>query len=74
MIEKAPRVRRDYLWAHKEILAGRKVMRFEARWFIQLVEGRMCTYRIDGADNRVFTGITSLTSGDLMALDWVAYE
>jgi hypothetical protein len=49
-------------------------MRFEARWFIQLVEGRMCTYRIDGADNRVFTGITSLTSGDLMALDWVAYE
>jgi hypothetical protein len=49
-------------------------MRFEARWFIQMVEGRMCTYRIDGAENRVFTGITSLTSGDLMALDWVAYE
>ena len=74
MTDYSLRVRRDYPWAHREILAGRKVMRFEARWFIQMVEGRMCTYRIDGAENRVFTGITSLTSGDLMALDWVAYE
>jgi hypothetical protein len=74
MTDKTPRVRRDYLWAHKEILAGGKVMRFEARWFIQLVDGRMCTYRIDGASNRVFAGITTLSSADLMALDWVSYE
>ena len=74
MTDKTPRTRRDYLWAHQEILAGRKVMRFEARWFVQMVENRMCTYRIDGGNNRVFIGITTLNSADLMALDWVSYE
>ena len=74
MIEKAPRVRRDYLWAHAEILAGGKVTRFEARWFIRLTENRMCTYRIDGAGNPVFVGLTTLSGADLMARDWVSYE
>jgi hypothetical protein len=49
-------------------------MRFEARWFVQMVDKRMCTYRIDGGNNRVFIGITTLNSADLMALDWVTYE
>jgi hypothetical protein len=65
--------RMDYLWAHAELLKGNAVMRFEARWFLQMVKGSIVRFRIDGADNRVCVGLATLTSGDLLAKDWTEY-
>lgn len=54
--------------------AGKPVRRIGARWFIQMVDKRLITYRLDGANNRVFDGITTLTSADILANDWEIAE
>lgn len=53
---------------------GQPVRRIGARWFIQMVDKRLITYRLDGANNRVFDGITTLTSADILANDWEIVE
>lgn len=66
--------KQSFMWAYEQLMKGNPVTRFEARWFLQLVNKAVCHYRIDGAGNRVFVGHATLTSGDLLATDWTDYE
>lgn len=49
-------------------------MRFEARWFLRVVEKSIIRYRVDGAGNPIFEGHATLTSADLLANDWTEYN
>lgn len=65
---------KNFPQALEELKNGKSVRRVGARWFVQMVDKRLCTYRIDGANNRIFDGITNLCSADILAVDWEVVE
>jgi hypothetical protein len=65
---------KNFPQALEELKNGSRVRRVGARWFVQMVDKRLCTYKLDGAGNRVFDGITNLCSADILAVDWEVVE
>lgn len=65
---------KNFPQALEELKNGSRVRRIGARWFVQMVDKRLCTYKLDGAGNRVFDGITNLCSADILAVDWEVIE
>lgn len=65
---------KNFTQALEELKNGNRVRRSGARWFVQMVDKRLCTYKLDGADNRVFNGITNLCSADILSVDWEVVE
>lgn len=65
---------KNFPQALEELKNGSRVRRVGARWFVQMVDKRLCTYRMDGANNRIFDGITNLCSADILAVDWEVVE
>lgn len=65
---------KNFPQALEELKNGSRVRRVGARWFVQMVDKRLCTYKLDGAGNRVFDGITNLCSADILAVDWEIVE
>lgn len=65
---------KNFPQALEELKNGKSVRRIGARWFVQMVDKRLCTYRMDGANNRIFDGITNLCSADILAVDWEIVE
>jgi hypothetical protein len=56
--------------ALERLRAGQSVRRHAASWFLELVEGKICLYLIDGAGNRRFSRVASFGSADVLAMDW----
>jgi hypothetical protein len=46
------------------------VRRSGASWFLQLVDGKICLYLLDGAGNRRYNKVASFGSADVLAMDW----
>ncbi len=65
---------RNFTQILEEVKNGKTIRRVGARWFIQMVDKRLITYRLDGANNRVFDGITNLSSADILSNDWEVVE
>ena len=65
---------RNFTQILEEVKNGKTIRRVGARWFIQMVDKRLITYRLDGANNRVFDGITTLSSSDILSNDWEVVE
>jgi hypothetical protein len=65
---------RNFTQILEEVKNGKQIRRVGARWFIQMVDKRLCTYRLDGGNNRIFDGITSLSSADILSNDWEVVE
>ena len=45
---------KNFPQALEELKNGSRVRRIGARWFVQMVDKRLCTYKLDGAGNRVY--------------------
>jgi hypothetical protein len=56
--------------ALERLRAGMTVRRSGASWFLQLVEGKICLYLLDGAGNRRYNKVASFGSADVLAMDW----
>jgi hypothetical protein len=65
---------RNFTQILEEVKNGKQIRRVGARWFVQMVDKRLCTYRLDGGNNRVFDGITTLSSADILSNDWEVVE
>jgi uncharacterized protein with von Willebrand factor type A (vWA) domain len=65
---------RNFTQILEEAKKGKPIRRVGARWFVQMVDKRLCTYRLDGGNNRVFDGITLLSSADILSNDWEVVE
>jgi hypothetical protein len=65
---------RNFTQILEEVKNGKTIRRVGARWFIQMVDKRLITYRLDGANNRIFDGITNLSSADILSNDWEVVE
>ena len=65
---------RNFTQILEEVKNGKTIRRVGARWFVQMVDKRLITYRLDGANNRVFDGITLLSSADILSNDWEVVE
>ena len=59
--------------ALERLRAGMTVRRSGASWFLQLVEGKICLYLIDGGGNRRYSRVASFGSADVLAMDWELY-
>lgn len=60
--------------ALERLRAGQAVRRHAANWFLELVEGKICLYLIDGAGNRRYSRVASFGSADVLAIDWEIYQ
>ena len=60
--------------ALERLRAGQAVRRFHASWFLELVDGKICLYLIDGAGNRRYSRVASFGSADVLAMDWEIYQ
>ena len=60
--------------ALERLRAGQLVRRHAASWFLELVEGKICLYLIDGAGNRRYSRVASFGSADVLAMDWEIYQ
>jgi len=56
--------------ALERLRAGMTVRRHAAAWFLQIVDGKICLYLIDGAGNRRYSRVASFGSADVLAMDW----
>lgn len=65
---------RNFTQILEEVKNGKQIRRVGARWFVQMVDKRLCTYRLDGGNNRIFDGITTLSSADILSNDWEVVE
>jgi hypothetical protein len=65
---------RNFTQILEEVKNGKQIRRVGARWFVQMVDKRLCTYRLDGGNNRIFDGITNLSSADILSNDWEVVE
>ena len=54
--------------------SGKAIRRVGARWFVQMVDKKLCTYKLNGANTRVFDGVTVLSSFDILSNDWDVVE
>ena len=59
--------------ALERLRAGQAVRRHGASWFLELVDGKICLYLIDGAGNRRYSRVASFGSADVLAMDWEIY-
>ena len=59
--------------ALERLRAGQAVRRHGAAWFLELVDGKICLYLIDGAGNRRYSRVASFGSADVLAMDWEVY-
>ena len=59
--------------ALERLRAGHLVHRRGASWFLQIVDGKICLYMVDGAGNRRFIRVATFGSADVLALDWDIY-
>ena len=60
--------------ALERLRAGQAVRRHGASWFLELVDGKICLYLIDGAGNRRYSRVASFGSADVLATDWEIYQ
>ena len=60
--------------ALERLRAGMTVRRHAAAWFLQLVDGKICLYLLDGAGNRHYSRVASFGSADVLAFDWEIYN
>jgi hypothetical protein len=60
--------------ALERLRAGMTVRRHGAAWFLQIVDGKICLYLIDGAGNRRYSRVASFGSADVLAFDWEIYN
>lgn len=56
--------------ALEKLCSGYMVRRHGASWFLQLVDGKICLYLLDGAGNRRYSRVASFGSADVLAMDW----
>jgi hypothetical protein len=56
--------------ALEKLRSGYMVRRSGASWFLQLVDGKICLYLLDGAGNRRYSRVASFGSADVLAMDW----
>ena len=59
--------------ALEKLRSGYMVRRHGASWFLQLTEGKICLYLLDGAGNRKYSRVASFGSADVLAMDWEIY-
>ena len=60
--------------ALERLRAGQMIRRRDASWFLQLVDGKICLYLLDGAGNRRYSRVASFGSADVLAIDWEIYQ
>ena len=60
--------------ALEKLRAGYMVRRHGASWFLQLTDGKICLYLLDGAGNRRYSRVASFGSADVLAIDWEIYQ
>lgn len=56
--------------ALEKLRSGYMVRRLGASWFLQLIDGKICLYLLDGAGNRRYNKVASFGSADVLAMDW----
>ena len=56
--------------ALEKLRAGYMVRRHGASWFLQLTDGKICLYLLDGDGNRRYSRVASFGSADVLAIDW----
>ena len=59
--------------ALERLRAGQAVRRHGASWFLEIVDGKISLYLIDGVGNRRYTRVGSFGSADVLAMDWEIY-
>ena len=59
--------------ALEKLRSGYMVRRHGARWFLQLIDGKICLYLMDGAGNRKYSRVASFGSADVLAMDWEVF-
>ena len=59
--------------ALEKLRAGYMVRRHNASWFLQLTDGKICLYLLDGAGNRKYSRVASFGSADVLAMDWEVF-
>lgn len=60
----------SFATALEKLRSGYMVRRHSASWFLQLADGKICLYLIDGAGNRRYSRVASFGSADVLAMDW----
>jgi len=60
----------SFATALEKLRAGYMVRRHGASWFLQLTDGKICLYLLDGAGNRRYSRVASFGSADVLAMDW----
>jgi hypothetical protein len=56
--------------ALEKLRSGYMVRRHAASWFLQMIDGKICLYLLDGAGNRRYSRVASFGSADVLAMDW----
>jgi hypothetical protein len=56
--------------ALEKLRSGYMVRRHGASWFLQMIDGKICLYLLDGAGNRRYSRVASFGSADVLAMDW----
>ena len=59
--------------ALEKLRSGYMVRRHGASWFLQLTDGKICLYLLDGAGNRRYSRVASFGSADVLAMDWEVF-
>lgn len=60
--------------ALERLRAGQMVRRRSAQWFLQIVDGKVCLYLIDGGGNRRYSRVATFGSADVLSMDWEIYN
>jgi hypothetical protein len=60
--------------ALERLRAGMTVRRHAAACILQIVDGKICLYLLDGAGNRHYSRVASFGSADVLAFDWEIYN
>ena len=60
----------SFATALEKLRSGYMVRRHSASWFLQLTDGKICLYLMDGAGNRRYSRVASFGSADVLAMDW----
>jgi hypothetical protein len=63
----------SFATALEKLRAGYMVRRHGASWFLQLTDGKICLYLLDGAGNRRYNRVASFGSADVLAMDWEVF-
>ena len=63
----------SFATALEKLRSGYMVRRHSASWFLQLIDGKICLYLMDGAGNRKYSRVASFGSADVLAMDWEVF-